>query len=1579
MINKCFSLCCIILFCFSLKSQILNEYASVSEISNFNNFDYDTITISSPIALNINDIIMIYQVKGVTWNYNFGLPSGYGYTGHFEIKKVININNSYIIVDSILNDGITYSPDNAVQIVKIGRYTDIYKNLIISNKITAKNWDGSMGGVVAIIADTLVLKANIDVTGKGFRGADPSGIDGAICWYDNTTEIQKSNFPLSKSLFGGIKGESVVSFDTSNIRGKMASYNGGGGGNGYHSGGGGGGNYYSGGDGGYEAPLCASAPLDMGGNGGIGLSTGVLNNPGFPLIVFGGGGGCSNHAAGFNASKGGSGGGIVLIMANAIKSNGFSIISNGESVTDTCTAGAGGGGAGGTIILDVNNYLDKLTLSVKGGNGGSVKLTPPIPGPGGGGAGGFVRFNNNLSDSVILQVNEGNQGNGFPFINKNALSGSQGYSIGNFVMPVNDFLFNILPDDQEICEGDIPKELIASTPKGGTSLYLFVWRRSQNKSVWDEVSNTLTYQPNALYNTTYFQRIVHSIDNSNKIIISDTSDIITIKVIPKVENNTISLDTNVICKNVQMPLINLNQSNTISGGRGTGTYSYIWQDYVTDWKTAPGDSDNFDYLPPTQESTKFRRIVKSGACTSVSNPVSISILPKIVNNIIHNDQKILLGENITPIMGDAVTGGNGFYNYIWQLSSDKLNWESEDSSSFPTSLYIPKPVKVDTLYFRRKIISGSFNTCVDTSNIVTVQVVYNSAPEISDLSFILVENTSIGLSIGNIKATDIDPNTTLSYLVISGNTGNAFIIDSTGNIIVSGLLDYETKNSYNLVVVVSDNGSPSLSDTSNISITITDISEQGVIAEFGYVVAEQSVTFTSKSSSNVTSWLWSFGDGSSFNGENTIHTYLKAGKYQVCLTVVDPDKGATDKICKNVIVGDAICRTTAHYTYSTENLMISLKDVSTGNVSKRYWNFGDGIISTEINPSHVYTNAGSYLISLSVSDSAKKCTDFFTNTVQIGKIECSASYDYFVNSSKVKFTNTSEGNFSSFFWDFNDGSYSTNKDAEHLYNKEGKYLVSLAIANSDLSCIDRTIKEVQIGDMSCNAEFTYFVDSVANTVYFTDQNTNESISLLWGFGDGISAITHNPKHRYKEPGYFKVGLSTFNNNSGCLDYNEKLILIGSEGIDCAADFYYIASTSNNNSIQFIDNSIGSINKYLWNYGDGLSELKFNPLHYFNKSGYFNVCLTVVNNKGISNIACKNVSVATTTLNNCKAAFIYNVDSIKKTAVFLNTSSGQIDAYKWDFGDGESSILENPIPHIYTKPGYYLVSLEVLNSTSNCSDNNFQLINISKPDSFIVIFTYLSKVNDYKNGGYPVDFIGAGLGDDAKLKWSFGDETQIDTTTNTPTHTFQDTGRYDVCLMYSDPVTGESAEYCQWITTYDLCKSDTIRPNAICKDLTVNLNTSGFVDITESQVDSGSNDACGIKSRLLSQTHFTSGGTKNVILTIKDNQGNTSTCSSKIAVLKDNSFSEALLFTNLSIYPNPFKNQLILSYDVTENTDIKIFITDIVGRKIISIPSVIQPNSKNNIVLNTEYLNIGTYILQIESSNRYTKKMLIIKN
>ncbi len=426
---------------------IVNDYTPAISLDVCKNI----LHVADANKFNAGDTVMLIQMKGAiidsTNTAAFGTILNYKNAGNYEFNIIKSKNGSAL---EMLN-AITRQYDffqGKVQLIRVPYFT----NLSTDKKLTCLAWDGNKGGVLVLnVQQNLTLRADIDVSGKGFRG----GAFGNNL--TNTQDCGKNDYfyPLS-STFAAIKGEGITSLQSDRIKGKGAYANGGGGGLDHNSGGAGGGNGGAGGHGGYQFEGCGNAPFDNGGMGGRPLPQSASANK-----IFMGGGGGSGHAnntAGFNPD-GGNGGGIVIINTPLLTNNGFSINASGTTgiscssnpANNNCNEGMGGGGAGGTVVLNVNTYANaNLPILAKGGAGVNVDFFDAAAnykhGPGGGGGGGSLWIKQTAAVAA-LQPDLGGGANGVNTFYGNdawgAGSGQAGVSTFNLVLPVDAVPFKL--------------------------------------------------------------------------------------------------------------------------------------------------------------------------------------------------------------------------------------------------------------------------------------------------------------------------------------------------------------------------------------------------------------------------------------------------------------------------------------------------------------------------------------------------------------------------------------------------------------------------------------------------------------------------------------------------------------------------------------------------------------------------------------------------------------------------------------------------------------------------------------------------------------------------------------------------------------------------------------------------------------------------------------------------------------------------------------------------------------------------------------------------------------------------------
>ncbi len=215
------------------------------------------------------------------------------------------------------------------------------------------------------------------------------------------------------------------------------------------------------------------------------------------------------------------------------------------------------------------------------------------------------------------------------------------------------------------------------------------------------------------------------------------------------------------------------------------------------------------------------------------------------------------------------------------------------------------------------------------------------------------------------------------------------------------------------------------------------------------------VQFTDKSTGTPTKWKWSFGDGKYSTQKNPAYTYSKAGKYTVSLTVKNA-AGTSTKTIKNYITvtGPAqkpVAAFSASPTSGKTPLNVKFTDTSTGSPTSWFWNFGDGSKSYLQNPTHKYSKAGIYTVSLKAKNAKGSNTVTKTNYITVVAkpvAAFSASPGSGKAPLKVQFTDKSAGVPAAWKWSFGDGTYSTAKNPVHKYSKAGKYTVSLKVKNA---------------------------------------------------------------------------------------------------------------------------------------------------------------------------------------------------------------------------------------------------------------------------------------------------------------------------------------------------------------------------------------------------------------------------------------------------------------------------------------------------------------------------------------------------
>jgi len=578
---------------------------------------------------------------------------------------------------------------------------------------------------------------------------------------------------------------------------------------------------------------------------------------------------------------------------------------------------------------------------------------------------------------------------------------------------------------------------------------------------------------------------------------------------------------------------------------------------------------------------------------------------------------------------------------------------------------------------------------------------------------------------------------------------------------------------------------------------------------------------SSAGSGSLTSWSWVFGDGGISSDQHPAYTYTFPGTYSVTLTVENEfgcdgvnSKSSYVTVEEFIIAFDAdvvdFCNAPATVSFTNNS-------IGPGTLSY-LWDFGDGATSTSEDVQHIYASPGSYTISLEV-ETTISCLKVLTKNdyIQVGG---NAAPDFGISTSpacvgdEITFTDNSGSAISSWDWDFGDGNQSAGQSVFHIFENSGTYNIILN-AEFQSSCNGINTKSLTVLDWP-NPDFTITRDCEMG-VTFNNQSSN-SDSWSWDFGDGATSNQENPTHAYDAFGTYSITLEASNN--GICIISEITAISVQETItakflpdklnDCGPETLGGCAPL---TINFRDNSSSLVNitSWDWDFGDGNTSTLEIPTHTFMDTGTYNVTLKVINTTG-----CEDQVMQQVVVTDVKPEVNFSYD---KTEVCVGESiqfsdlTNNANWWCWDFGNGATSQIQNPV-FAYNFPGIYTVTLIAKNS--GCADTLVvsNAIEVKEP---LPIFDIVKNCSD----PYSINIINNSTGDDSWV-WNFGDGNPS-SQNHSPFHTYTETGSYSISLSVTNNSTGcENITMVRPVTIRDIKADFTADNLAACKNITVNF-------------------------------------------------------------------------------------------------------------------------------------------------------------
>ena len=746
----------------------------------------------------------------------------------------------------------------------------------------------------------------------------------------------------------------------------------------------------------------------------------------------------------------------------------------------------------------------------------------------------------------------------------------------------------------------------------------------------------------------------------------------------------VNFTANTVC---DRSAVQFNDLSTVSPGSVT---SWSWD--FGDGTTSSFHNPSYSYAGEGTYNVTLVATTAAGCSNSMINSVTVNPKPTAGFNapeVCEGDSMLFI--NTSNIVNGAIS------DYTWDFGD-----------GFGSTLNDPKHIYANAGTYNVILIAGSDLGCNDT---VAQQVIVNSNP---------VADFATAPVCGNAAMLFND----LSN--VAGSTVNGWSW-SFGDSTISNIQDpshiYNTSGTY--LVNLTALSAKGCSDTIQKNATVHPVPRAGFAAL--NACTNSAIQFNDTSSvalGSINSWQWNFGDGSTSITQHPTHIYASPGTYQVKL-YVGCATGCVDSITQSINVFPV---PTANFasTNVCANDMTSFNDQSfvTGGGTYSYnWNFGDGSSDTMANTSHLYAAAGNYNVTLNVT-TPFGCTASIVKQITVYDLPVAAftSSDACENvfAQLSDASNISNGSIAQWSWSLGDGTSIQAQHVNHLYPAPGLYTVTLNVTSNN-GCKASAVDTIEIYAKPTPAIATQS-SCVNQSITLNDTGigpNNNIINWDWTFDNGTSSIAQNPTISYTTAGIHNVSLTTTNAN-GCRGTTIGTMIANPlpspgfyAGNSCAGD-----ATQFNNTTSITSGSIGG---YTWHFGDNTSVNGIvNPSHIYSQPGVYVVTLVAYSEFGCADSITQQINVHPTPV----AGFVHGTIAGCGPLVvqFIDTSSvasGNIISWLWDFGDGQTSTLQNP-SHTYLQSGSYMVSLTVT-SDSGCSNS------ITVPD---LVTVYPAPIADF---------------------------------------------------------------------------------------------------------------------------------------------------------------------------------------------------------------------------------------------------------